>query len=148
MKARVKTQTVIAAKPSAVFKYLSHTKYHKLWNQPIQSIEPIAQLESGSEYVTVVHILGVRNKAMNHVTKYKQDDEIQIENKTGMLQYSVNYRLSPEKGGTKLTCTTSVAATGKAFAFARPLLEHLARRELNTDLKALKHAVENGVEPA
>ncbi len=146
MNARVKTQIVIDADAATTFRYLSHTKYHHLWNASLQSIQPLTELTLGDSYLSVSLLLGVRTKSKNHVKKFVQDKEIEFENKTGMLQYRANYVLVATNKTTKVVCSIIVSAESKAFAFARPMLEHLARRELNTDLQALKKAVEEGLE--
>jgi hypothetical protein len=142
MKARLKTRITINADAKAVFKYLGHTKYHSLWNPPIQSIRPLIQLQEGSVYTTESVVLGVRVKAENHVTGFVQDVMLEIQNSTGMVKYSANFRLQPADKGTLVTCTIVVATKSKAFAFAKPMMEHLAHRELRADLAALKQAVE------
>ena len=69
--------------------------------------------------------------------------EIELENNTGSVQYNVNYRLDPAKSKTLLTCTTTVSSDSNAFVFSTPLImKLLAKHELQTDLKALKIAVE------
>jgi len=146
MKARLKTKITIAADAANIFKYLSHTKYQPLWNMQMKSATPLVQLHEGSVYKVQLQVLGVRTKAENHITKYVQDKELEIQNMTGMIQYSSNFRLEPQAKGTRVICTISVSSQSKAFAFAKPMMEHLARRELNIDLKALKKVVEQALE--
>lgn len=144
MKARLKTRITIHAEAAAIFKYLGDTSYHRLWNPRVQRIIPEGALTEGAAYTTHSRVLGTRIKAQNVVTKYVVDEELEVQNKTGMVQYSVNYRLEPLKTGTRVICTTMVSSEGKAFAFAKPMLEHLARRELNADLRELKKIIEQG----
>jgi hypothetical protein len=108
----------------------------------LQSVTPLIQLKEGSVYHISLLVLGVRTKAENHVTNYRQGQVLEIQNKTGMVQYSANFRLESLNKGTRVTCTITVSANSKAFVFAKPLMEHLARRELRADLVALKAAVE------
>lgn len=142
MKARLKTRITISAEPATVFKYLAHTKYHPLWNPQMQSVSPLIPLHKDSIYTVFSLVLGVRTKAENHVTKFVQDQELEVQNKTGMIQYAACFRLEPTAKSTRVTCTISVSSQSKAFAFAKPLMESLARRELRADLAALKEAVE------
>jgi carbon monoxide dehydrogenase subunit G len=144
MKARLKTRITINADAAAVFKYLGDTSHHRLWNPRLQRVDPEGRLSAGAVYTTQSKILGARIKAENHVTKYVVDEELEVQNKTGMVKYSVNYRLVPVEKGTRLICTTVVSSEGKAFAFAKPMMEQLARRELNADLRELKKTVEQG----
>jgi hypothetical protein len=142
MKARIKTQITINADAATVFKYLSHTKYHHLWNPQIQAVSPLVQLRAGMVYSVQTLVLGVRTKATNHITKYTQDKELGIQNETGMVQYSAEFHLEQHDKSTLVVCTVKVSTQAKAFAFTKPIMEHLARRELRTDLAALKEAVE------
>ncbi len=91
-------------------------------------------------------LLGVKISGKNKVTKFVQGKELELENSTGILQYRVNYRLQASHRKTVLYCTTSVSSSGTAFAFATPVLKLLARRELQSDLQALKIAVEQHLE--
>src|SRR4051812_42805893 len=102
MKARLKTRITISADPAAIFKYLGHTKYHPLWNPSMQSVTPLTQLKEGSVYTVHSLVMGVRTKAENHVTKYVQDKEFEVQNKTGMIQYCASFRLDPGKTGTRV----------------------------------------------
>ncbi|MGH7240752.1 MAG: SRPBCC family protein [Candidatus Saccharimonadales bacterium] len=147
MKARLKTRITIKAKPASIFKYLGHTKYHLLWNPQMQSVTPTTQLKEGSVYTAQSMVLGVRIKAENHVTKYVQDEQLGLQNTTGTVQYAAQFQLTTVGDATLVTCTIAVSAEGRAFVFAKPMLEQLARRELHADLKALKEAVEQKLQP-
>lgn len=143
MKARVVTQITIAAGKELVFKYLQDMHYHYLWNPQIQSLKPITKLQIGTKYEAVSQVLGVKITAKNVVTKLQPNTELELENNTGMVHYCTNFTLSTKGQDTVLVCTTAVSSESKAFAFAKPVMERLARRELQTDLQALKIAVEH-----
>ena len=142
MNVRVVTQISIGASAKDVFKYLTVMKYHYLWNPQLQRISPMTVLSKGLQYEAESLVLGVKTKAQNSVTKFVKDKELEIENNTGLLHYCANFKLSRRDDSTMVVLTTVVSATGKAFAFAKPVLQRLARRELQTDLQALKIAVE------
>ncbi len=142
MKVRVIAKITISANRSEVFKYLSNLKYHFLWNPHLRSITPQCNVKLGTTYESASLLLGVRIKALNIVTKLLQDKELELHNKTGTIQYAVNYKLQEINKKTKLICITSVSSENEAFAFTEPVLKLLARRELQSDLKALKIAVE------
>ncbi|MBC7581810.1 SRPBCC family protein [Aeromicrobium sp.] len=146
MKARLKTKILIDADAPTVFKYLSHTRYHHLWNTSLQRVDPEGELREGSVYVSYSLVLGVRTRAVNEVVNFIQNKELQVQNKTGMIQYCVKYELAQRKGATSVLCTTIVSSDSRAFAFAKPILEHLVRRELNVDLNNLKQTVEARLE--
>jgi hypothetical protein len=143
MKARIKTTITIEASAAAVFKYLADTKLHYVWNPHLQAVSPEIKLHEGSVYDTVNVLLGVRTRTQNVVNTFVENQELELQNQTGMVDYRANYRLAAiSTSQTKVICTIAVAAKGKAFYFARPMLEQLARRELRADLAALKTAVE------
>ncbi|HSX45503.1 MAG TPA: SRPBCC family protein [Candidatus Saccharimonadia bacterium] len=143
MTVSVVSRISVEAKPRAIFKYLADSSYHFLWNPHLHSLEPANKLKLGSKYKTSSVLLGVRVSGKNAVTGFVADKELQIENVAGTISYIVNYKLHPQGEDTQVVCTTEVTADGNAFAFTKPLLRLLARRELQSDLKALKIAVEN-----
>jgi len=145
MNARIVTQITVNSSPERVFKYLTDMKYHYLWNPQLQRLTPVTVLKAGLQYEAESLVLGVRIKANNTVTNFVKNRELEIDNQTGMVHYSANFKLSRRKESTLLICNTTVSTTSKAFAFAKPVMERLARRELQTDLQALKIAVEQGL---
>jgi len=146
-KARVVTKVQIAAKPAEVFVYLEDLQYHHLWNPHLSKITPIMQLTTGNAYRTTSLVLGVKVRSKIEVKVVEPPKQLQLENKSGPLQYCLTYKLKSNEGGTLLQCTTLVSTESRAFAFAKPLLTELARRELHTDLAALKNAVEHQLAP-
>lgn len=142
MKAKVVTKVTIASDKTAVFKYLKDLRLHFLWNPHLESLKPLATLKLGAEYDSVGLMLGKKLYTHNTVKKFVPDQELELENHTGMVHYRVNYSLQTQADKTILTCNTVVSSESKAFAFAKPVLELLARRELQADLQALKIAVE------
>jgi hypothetical protein len=143
MQVSVVTRVTIDAKQETVFCYLSQLKYHYLWNPHMRKISPIIELKRGQTYEVETVILGVLIKNINKVAKFNKNKEIEIVNNTGQIRYSVNYRLQTVEGKTQVRCTTVVTAVSNYFAFARPVLRSIAQRELQTDMKALKLAVEH-----
>jgi hypothetical protein len=145
MKVRITSQITIAAKPDYVFEYLKDLRYHYLWNPQIRMIEPEIKLKIGSIYKTTSVVLGKSIKATNTVTKFTDGRELELENNTGMVHYRANFRLTAKSSKTLVVCNTWVDSDNRAFAFARPVLEILARRELQSDLQALKIAAEHSL---
>ena len=142
MTSSVVSRVSINTTPSEVFRYLTDPEYHFLWNPHLRSMSPRVLLKEGSSYKTSSLLLGIQVTSLNHVTKLAANRELQIENTTGTLKYRVNYSLQPDKKTTLLICTTELSTDGKAFVYTQPILKMLARRELQSDLKALKLAVE------
>jgi hypothetical protein len=125
---------------------LTDLKRHYLWNPPLQSISSTDRLHLGSVYQTTSLVLGVRISSSNLVTKLSPSKELEIENNTGTVHYRVHFQLRDKGESTLVTCSTTVSSDSGAFAFTAPILKLLARRELQTDMQALKIAVENQLE--
>jgi hypothetical protein len=143
MKARVVTQISIAANRTEVFSYLTDLQYHELWNPHIRRLFPLIKLTLGTHYQTTSQMFGVTIQSQNYVTKLVKNRELEIQNDTGSLQYTIWYRLRADgTGSTLLICNTTVSSESKSFAFARPILKLLAQQELKVDLQLLKAAVE------
>ena len=98
-------------------------------------------------YKTTSLVLGKQLSAVNTVTKFRERQELEVENNTGLVHYRAKFRLASKNGTTRLVCDTWVDSDSRAFAFAKPVLEILARRELQSDLQALKIAVEHRIHP-
>ena len=142
MEVSVVSRVRIHARPEDIFYYLSNLRFHFLWNPSLRNIKPMTKLQQGLNYQTESVILGVEVNGNNQVTKFKPNRELQIENNTGSIHYTVNYHLASDAKGVVLTCSTQVKPQRTAFKFTIPVLKTLARRELQSDLQALKVAVE------
>lgn len=144
MKVDIKTQVSVCASAAEVFMYLANLQFVHLWNPQLRHVSTRKQLKLHSVYETETVILGISIKSINTVTKYVKNKEIQIENTTGTVQYHVRFEINDTSNPTVLLkCFTSVSSENTAFAFTKPVLKVLARRKLQTDLQALKIAVEN-----
>lgn len=143
MQAVVTTSITINEAPEAVFKYLSDLHYHYLWNPQMRKVSPLKKLKLGMEYKTESQVLGTTIEAKNTVTSFVPSKEIALENAIGPVHYQAVFRLYPQDGKTSVKLTVSLTADNKIWVFTVPVLKQLAKRELHTDLQALKIAVEN-----
>lgn len=143
MKATFITRVRIAANQELVYEYLINLKYHQLWNPQTRKISSKSKLQLGSKFSTTIIVLGIKIHAKNVVTKMTEPVEIEIKNVTGTVHYVANIKLRKWLGKTLVTSTTTVSTDSKAFVFTVPIMKRLARRELQTDMQALKVAVEN-----
>lgn len=143
MEVSVATRITINADTEKVFCYLADLKYHYLWNPQMRKISPIAPLKRGLTYEVESVVLGVKIKNLNKVVKFAKNKEIELVNNTGQIRYRVNFKILPLDDRTQVVCTTTVKATSNYFSFAKPVLRSIARRELQTDMQALKLAVEH-----
>jgi hypothetical protein len=135
----------IDASPKEVFVYLADPRRHHLWNPHLQSISAKEPFKKGTVYETVSLLLGVRLESTNTVTDYIKDVLLEIRNEKAALRFCVLYELERAGASTIVKCVTEVVSTSQAFAFTRPVLRMLARRELQSDLQALKIAVEQNL---
>lgn len=143
MKATFITRVRIAADQDLVFEYLTHLKYHQLWNPQTRKVSSKSRLQLGSTFNTTLVILGIKIHARNVVTVLSEPREFEIKNVTGTVHYVSNIKLRKWLGKTLVISTTTVSTDSKAFVFTMPTMKRLARRELKTDMQALKVAVEN-----
>ena len=132
----------ISAPPAAVFAYLADPQLHYLWNPHLRTVSAYGLFKQGSRYSTTSMMLGTKIENDNRITRFEKDSLMEIQSQGGTIEFTVEYRLRPEESMTTVECNTSVTATGKTFAFAKPVLKLLAQRELQSDLQALKIAVE------
>lgn len=89
--------------------------------------------------------MGVTIKAVNTATKLVPPRELEIENNIGVVKYTARFRLIPNGSNTLLRLSTSLSTSSRFWVFTLPTLKQLARRELRTDLEALKVAVEHNL---
>lgn len=143
MNARVVARVTIKATATQVFDRLVDLESHFLWNPHLQEIAPVMKLKQGAEYTTSSLLLGVRVHSNITVTQLTPRQRLELINDTGTLQYKVVYQLQKHTIGTTVVCTTTISTDKQAFAFTKPILKLLAQRELQTDLQALKHLVED-----
>ena len=100
----------------------------------------------GTAYESESLILGVTIKGTNVVSKFDEDKEFELENQLGAISYRINFRLSRHNNKTKVACSTTLMPESKIFSYTIPLIKRLARRELQSDMQALKIAVEGHIE--
>ncbi|MDB5164591.1 MAG: Polyketide cyclase / dehydrase and lipid transport [Candidatus Saccharibacteria bacterium] len=143
MKARVITQVSIAASPAEIFRYLAQVKHHHLWNPHLVHVSSMKTLKLDAHYDADSILFGINVTATNVVTKFVKNEELELENKAGPLEYQVNYQLHAKGKKTLLICATTVSSDSNAWTFAKPMLKLVAKHELRTDLDLLKHVVEN-----
>lgn len=143
VKATVVTRVTIAAAPAMVFTYLTDLRYHHLWNPQVRHISKHGKLSLGTSFENVSVLLGIEVRSKNVVTKFQPPTELEMTNRIGLVHYKAHFYLKPSGKGTQVVLSTVVTPQSNAFAFATPILKSLARRELQTDMQALKLAVEH-----
>ena len=99
-------------------------------------------MKTGMRYETTSLVLGVKVHGTNIVTKCLPNRRLEFRNVSGVLHWQVAYELRQQANRVTVQCTTEVSSQSKQFAFTKPVLKLLAKRELQTDMQALKIAVE------
>lgn len=146
MEVRITTRIAIAASPDRVFEYLADLKYHHLWNPQVFSISTTKRLAMDSTFETESRVIGLVITAVNRVVGFEPPNELVIENSAGNVLFTALFRLHPRDNVTLVRLTTTLSTNVLLHGITLPVLKQLASRELQADLKALKIAVENGLE--
>ncbi len=142
---RVKASIKIKKTPAEIFTYLKDLNYHYLWNPTLQNVQPISMLKKGTAYETTSLILGVKVHGKNIVTVFIPNKELEIENNIGTIRYKVSYLLTGSRDETQIVCHTTINNEHKGFAFSAHVLKLLIKRELHSDLEALRLAAEQSL---
>lgn len=143
MEVSVVTRITIDAPPSEVFRYLTDLKLHYLWNPQLRKVSPLIMLSKGATYRSESTVLGVNLHGHIKVTRFTKDRELALNNEQGQVHYRVNFILQAVDRRTQVICKTTAITHNGYFAFAKPVLKLIARRELQSDLQGLKLAVEH-----
>jgi len=135
---------VIKAPASEVFKYLADLHYHYLWNPNLRDIVNPRILSLGDTYQTKTIIFNKNViESSNVIYQFKTNKIIAMENKLGLVKYKCIFTLNEDKGTTKVTTRIDIITETKLFGLTATVLKRLANNELQSDLAALKIAVEN-----
>lgn len=141
-----KTSININAQPEDVFEYIKNLKYHYYWNPSLRMLSHEGELEEGMSYETESVVLkDIVVKSRNHVTKLVPNKEIDVANSMGTVKYESSITLANRSHATLVVCRIDVLTESKVFGLTLPVLKQLAKKELQTDLQALKFAVENNI---
>lgn len=146
MKVYIVNQILIEAKRSEIFQYLANPNYHFLWNPTLKRISTYDNLQKGSTYKATNHVMGIELITTNVITKFKKNEEVEIVNKSGIIQYRLNFKLLKKGAKVLLINSSELSTISKLFAFSVPVFHLLAKRQLQTQLNALKIAVEHSLE--
>lgn len=139
-----KTSINIKATPEDVFAYLKNLKYWYYWNPSLRMLSHEGELEEGMAYESESVVLkDIVIKNQNVVTKLIPNKEIDVANNMGTVKFDSSITLTNRSHATMVVCRIDVLTESKAFGLTLPVLKQLAKRELQTDLQALKIAVEN-----
>ena len=143
---KAESRISIKASPEEVFKYICTLKYHYLWNPALRTLSTEDKLSQGMSYSTESVYLGdIKVITRNKVTKLVPNQQIVLKNEFGVIQFETYFTLHREGDRTIVSSTVDMLTTPKSFGLTLPVLKRLANKELQSDLKFLKAAVETNL---
>lgn len=146
-KISVRTRINIKAPPNDVFKYISETKYFYIWNPALRDITGAKKLGLGKAYDTTSVVLkDLEIKSHNIVVEFQPGKSLGLQNQMGTVKYASVFNLTDKGSHTLLTLKLDIVTESQIFGLTMPVLKRLANRELQTDMQALKIAVEDKIE--
>ncbi|MEU5153740.1 SRPBCC family protein [Glycomyces sp. NPDC021274] len=132
----------IARPPAEVFAYLAELENIPQWNYAIgetrrTSAGPVGV---GSQY-TQVRTIPAHAEEQLEITGFEPDSELTITGDLGPFHGEITYRLAPAEGGTALTNSMALQASGPARLIA-PLAATRVKNAVAANLEALKQLLE------
>jgi hypothetical protein len=140
----LKNKVSIKAEPSEVYFYLSHLKYHYLWNPSMRHLSSEGELTLGMSYEAKSKLLGgITVSSRNKVTELVPNKKLRLQNRLGNIKYDAEFTLAKRRSRTIVTCNIIIDTKAQILGMTLPVLKQLGNRELQSDLYYLKLAVEN-----
>jgi uncharacterized protein YndB with AHSA1/START domain len=137
------TNTIRIERPAAeVFAYLADLENLPQWNYAIGETRKTSDgpVGVGSRYLQVRTIPDHSEEALE-VTGFEPDRRLTIRGDLGPFHGDVSYKLDPAQGGTILTNTMDLKASGAVRGIA-PLASIRVKAAVATNLNALKRLLE------
>lgn len=134
----------INRRPAEVFAFLARFENVPRWNYAISDTRKITAgpVGVGSRY-RQVRTLPTRSEETFEVTEFDPDRRLTIDGALGPFHGEVSYLLEPVAGGTTLTNTASLQASGPLRLVA-PLAAPRVRSAVRANLDTLKQILETG----
>ena len=126
-----------------VFEFVSEPGNLRLWTGGVSRVDRISAgpVEVGTRFATLDGVTGWRPRTHWEVVAWEPPGCVAYRALEGSDRTEVWYRLERCEGGTRLLVQADVEAEG-LFAPPAPLLEGVARRQLETDLACLRALLE------
>jgi uncharacterized protein YndB with AHSA1/START domain len=125
-----------------VFAYLQDHENRIYWQGNLTEHEH-EKMEKGSRVTEVRNVLGRRVEIKGEITEFEEDKRMTfVGSGPAVKKLEYHYRLKPDAGGTVLDTELDLELTD-LFGIAKPLIQRLTDRELDSAHKTLKDLLEN-----
>jgi carbon monoxide dehydrogenase subunit G len=133
----------VAATPQVVFEYLDDPHNHVEITPSLVDVADVEPLDNGGKRAEFVYsIAGVNLRGDLVQTVYDPDERMAFDLR-GQLPGTIDVRLEPEAGGTRVTYTGTYEIPGRVLSrVAEPFVRRYNERELRTLLENLKTRLE------
>ena len=138
---RIEFSVDIDRPPPEVFAYLTDAEKLPQWQAGAIEAEWQGERAEGARVREVRKFLGRRMESELEVTAYEPDRRLGLKVLSGPVPFSVEQRLEPRNGGTRLTFVGE-GEPGGFFRLAEPLVQRAAKRQLQADFEQLKDILE------
>jgi uncharacterized protein YndB with AHSA1/START domain len=138
---RIEFSVDIDRPASEVFAYLTDAEKLPQWQAGAIEAEWQGERAAGARVREVRKFLGRRMESELEVTAYEPDRRLGLKVLSGPVPFSVDQRLEPRNGGTRLTFVGE-GEPGGFFRLAEPLVARTAERQFKGDYETLKDLLE------
>jgi carbon monoxide dehydrogenase subunit G len=142
---KVEVSVIIHRPLAEVFAILSNLENNMRWRTGMIAAEKISAgpIGIGTSYRIINSIFGRRIEGEAVVTEYELNQKYATVNKSG-LPIETKRTFEPVNEGTKVTFAVK-AELGGFFDIAKPVLETIGKRRLESDAAKVKELVEAGI---
>jgi carbon monoxide dehydrogenase subunit G len=142
---KVEVSTIIHRPLAEVFAILSNLENNMKWRTGMIAAEKISAgpIGVGTTYRIINSIFGRRIEGQAVVTEYELNQKYATVNKSG-LPIETKRTFEPVHEGTKVTFAVK-AELGGFFNTAKPVLEMIGKRRLESDAAKAKELIEAGI---
>jgi uncharacterized protein YndB with AHSA1/START domain len=138
---RIEFSVDIDRPASEVFAFLTDAEKLPQWQAGAIEAEWQGERAAGARVREVRKFLGRRMESELEVTAYEPDRRLGLKVLSGPVPFSVDQRLEPRNGGTRLTFVGE-GEPGGFFRLAEPLVARTAERQFKSDYATLKDLLE------
>jgi len=142
---KVEVSVIIHRPLTEVFAILSNVENNMRWRTGMIAVEKISTgpIGVGTTYRMINSIFGRRIDGEAVVSEYELNQKYATVNKSG-LPIETKRTFEPVNGGTKVTFAVKTELRG-FFNFAKPVLERIGKRRLESDAAKAKALIEAGI---
>lgn len=140
---KTRFEVVIARAPIDVYRVLSNHENDVTWQSIVTAVRKLSTgpVRAGSRFVHTLHLLGARMDAEVEVAETRPGELHVFSVSNGSLAFETRVALETSAAGTRVRTAVDAHLSGAA-RLAAISLSHLRRREIDGDLRRLKHLME------